>query len=123
MAFRQPEKYYFEGNARELRSLFLLKAPEFFKQCFDESGWKAADIDCIVSHQVSGTTLALVAEALGISETKCMYTFNKYGNTAAATIPIALHDALQEGKLVPGQKLMVLGLAAGISLSMQLIEW
>jgi acyl-CoA:acyl-CoA alkyltransferase len=123
MAFRNADKYYFESNSRELRNVFISKIPDFVSQCFKEADWSIQDINCLITHQVSGSTITQIAEGLGIPLEKCINTFNRYGNTAAATIPIAIHDALHEGRLKKGDKLFILGLAAGISLSVQLIEW
>ena len=72
---------------------------------------------------MADTTTQFIVEAMGISHDKCVSTFKKYGNTAAASTLLALQEAIQTKKLQPGQKLMILGLAAGISISVQFIEW
>jgi acyl-CoA:acyl-CoA alkyltransferase len=122
-AFRNAEKYYFESDSRALREAFISKIPDFVAQCFDEMQWKMDAIDCLITHQVTGTTITQIANALHIPLQKCVNTFGLYGNTAAATIPLAIKYAVEEGKLKKGDKLFILGLAAGISLSVQLIEW
>jgi 3-oxoacyl-(acyl-carrier-protein) synthase III len=123
MAFRDADKYYFESDSRELRNIFSSKIPAFVTECFDEAGWTIDDIDCMITHQVSSSTITEIAVGLGIPVSKCVNTFNRYGNTAAATIPIALHDSIADGRLKKGDKLCIMGLAAGISLSVQLVEW
>ena len=123
LAFRDPEKYFFESDSIELRNVFINKIPDFVNGCFEESGWKLDDIDCLITHQISGATVKQIAEGLGIPLEKCVNTFDQYGNVAAATIPLALHNALETGRLKKGDKLFILGLAAGISLSVQLVEW
>ena len=123
LAYRNSEKYYFESNSQVLREIFIRKIPDFVSTCFQESGWILDDIDCLITHQISASTITQIADGLGIPRTKCINTFNLFGNTAAATIPIALKHAEDEGRLKKGDKLFVLGLAAGISLSVQLIEW
>jgi 3-oxoacyl-(acyl-carrier-protein) synthase III len=123
MAFRDADKYYFESNSRVLRDVFISKIPDFVTQCFQEAGWSLDDIDCLITHQVSSGTITQIAEGLGIPLEKSINTFGLYGNTAAATIPIAMYEAMASGRLKKGDKLFVLGLAAGISLSVQLFEW
>lgn len=123
MAFRDADKYYFESNSRMLRDVFISKIPDFVSQCFQEAGWTLDDIDCLITHQVSSSTITQIADGLGIPLEKSINTFGLYGNTAAATIPIAMHEAIATGRLKKGDKLFVLGLAAGISLSVQLFEW
>jgi acyl-CoA:acyl-CoA alkyltransferase len=123
MAFRDPEKYFFESDSRELRNVFISKIPDFVTECFNEAGWKLEEIDCLITHQVSSSTITEIATGLGIPLEKCINTFNRYGNTAAATIPIALHEAVTDSRIKTGHKVCILGLAAGVSLSVQLIEW
>lgn len=123
MAFRDADKYYFESDSRTLKEVFIYEIPEFVLQSFQEANWKLEDIDCVISHQVSSITITHIADLLGFPLEKCVNTFFLYGNTAAATIPLAIEYALKEDKLKKGDKLFILGMAAGISLSVQLIEW
>lgn len=123
MAYRDLDKYYFESDSRTLNDVFNKQMPEFVLQSFQEANWKLEDIDCVIAHQVSNSTIPQVAEIFNLPLEKCVNTFGLYGNTAAATIPLAIDYALNEGRLKKGDKLLVLGMAAGISLSVQLIEW
>ncbi len=123
LAYRDYDKYFFECDAKHLRSVFFDKIALFVAQCLAEANWDIPQIDCVVSHQVSENTTAQMAAYLKIPADKFITTFSKYGNTAAATIPLALNEAIVEKKLKKGDKVMLLGLAAGISLSVQLIEW
>lgn len=123
MAFRDADKYYFESDSRTLNDVINKQMPEFVLQSFKEANWKFEDIDCVIAHQVSNSTIPQVAELFNLPLEKCVNTFSLYGNTAAATIPLAIDYALKEGKLNKGDKLVLLGMAAGISLSVQLIEW
>lgn len=123
IAYREMDKYYFEGDASKLKDIFSDKVGGFINECMRESGWRIEDIDCLISHQVSCKTTLSIAAVVGIPADKCIHTFSKYGNIAAATIPVALYKALEEGKIKRGDKLMVVGLAAGINISVQLIKW
>jgi 3-oxoacyl-(acyl-carrier-protein) synthase III len=123
IAYRDFDSYYFESDSGELLKIFEQEGPKFVHDCLTEAGWKPEDLNCVVSHQISSATSSQIAKTIGISESRFVNTFSTYGNTAAATIPLALDDAIVKGKLKKGNKLMLLGLAAGISLSVQLIEW
>lgn len=123
MAYREYDKYYFESDSRALQQVFGHKGPKFVEECLKEADWKREEVDCVVCHQISSTTTSQIAENIGIDETRFVNTFASYGNTAAATIPLALNEAITQGKLKQGDKLMLLGLAAGVSLSVQLVEW
>ncbi|MCE6991841.1 3-oxoacyl-ACP synthase III family protein [Dyadobacter sp. CY323] len=123
MAYRDYDKYYFQSDSRGLKKIFEDEGPKFVNECLNESGWRRGDIDCVVSHQISSTTTDQIARYSGIPASRFVNTFGKYGNTAAATIPLALNEAIEAGKLTKGDKLMLLGLGAGVSLSVQLVEW
>jgi 3-oxoacyl-[acyl-carrier-protein] synthase-3 len=123
IAYRDYEKYYFQSDSRGLKRIFEEEGPKFVNECLNESGWRRGDINCVVSHQISSTTTDQIARYCSIPASKFVNTFGKYGNTAAATIPLALTEAIETGKLAKGDKLMLLGLGAGVSMSVQLVEW
>jgi acyl-CoA:acyl-CoA alkyltransferase len=123
LAFREADKYFFEGNAKALKETMLLKGVEFVNTCIAESGYHKSDFDCIITHQISYNMPFTIASAAGLDTTKCINTFNKYGNTAAASIPLAMKEAIDEGKLKKGDILLLIGLAAGISISVQILKW
>jgi acyl-CoA:acyl-CoA alkyltransferase len=123
LGIHNPEKYYFECDSSALKNAFFHYFQPFFVEAMAESGWKTDEIDCVVTHQVAAATTPLISMLTGISEEKFVNTFALFGNTAAATIPLAIDTAVATGKLKKGHKLAILGLAAGISISIHLIEW
>jgi len=116
-------KNYFEGKTAQLKDIILETANEFVKKCIVAKGWTANEIDHLITHQVSAQTFRIIAEATGIAESKMISVFERYGNTAAASIPLALFCANQRSLLKKGDKIVVLGLAAGVSVSVQLMVW
>jgi 3-oxoacyl-[acyl-carrier-protein] synthase-3 len=60
------------------------------------TGWKSQDIDLVVPHQVTRSITDRLMMIVGFPLEKAMYTITKYGNTAAASIPIALAEAMEE---------------------------
>ena len=114
-------KTYFEGETATLKDVILLEAKDFIQDCFKESGWDGKNIDHLFTHQVSMETIKIVADATGAPLEKCVNIFPKYGNTAAASIPLSI--SLNKKKLKKGDKIAIIGLAAGISVSVQLLIW
>lgn len=114
---------YFEGKTVDLKDAILSESAEFLQGCFAASGWALDDIDHLITHQVSSHTFRIISEALHIPLEKCISTFSHCGNTAAASIPLAIHFAEKKQLLKRGDKLAVIGLAAGISASVQLVSW
>lgn len=123
MAYRDLSKHYFVANTAGPHKAFSRRLLNFVFSSLDEVGWRVKDLDLVVSHQVSADITDRIAAGLGIQASKFIKTFYKYGNTAAVTVPMALQEAIAEGRVKKGDKVMLLGLAAGISLSVQLIEW
>jgi len=123
LAYRDLDSYYFESDSRELQLIFSEYTLDFVNSSLKEVGWKKSDINWVVSHQIAGRTTSKVAKYLGIPEQRFANIFSKYGNIAAATIPMALSEVVDQGKLHSGDKVMLLGFAAGVSISVQFIEW
>lgn len=123
LAYRDLDSYYFECDSKELQFVFGQLTPNFISDSLKKAGWQLTDISHVISHQISSTTTTKISKHLGIPEHKFTNIFSKYGNIAAATIPLGLSEVIEQNKLKRGDKLMLLGFAAGVSLSVQLIEW
>jgi acyl-CoA:acyl-CoA alkyltransferase len=112
----------FSGDTFGLKNVIYEVAPPFVKECIKEAGLTVNDIDLICTHQVSKDTYRMVAETLSYDVNKIMQTFHLYGNTAATSVPIAYQQALLDGRLEKGNIVMLLGMAAGINISVQLMK-
>ncbi|MEQ1800077.1 MAG: ketoacyl-ACP synthase III, partial [Lacibacter sp.] len=86
-------KLSFTGDTFGLKNVIYEVAPPFVKECIKEAGITLDDIDLICTHQVSRDTYKMVAETLDYDINKIIQTFHLYGNTAAASVPIALEFA------------------------------
>lgn len=122
-SIRNLESYYFEGKTAGMNDVFTEKALPFIKQAIEESDWDISEVDCLITHQVSKAAVEYAADMIGVPAEKCINVFELYGNVAATSIPLAIDYAVKNKRLVKGDKLMVVGLAAGISVSVQLITW
>jgi 3-oxoacyl-[acyl-carrier-protein] synthase-3 len=116
-------KNYFEGKTTELRNVFLQNKGRIAEECLKEIGWQMQDIDHFFMHHVSRNTFEVVAASLGLTTERFFHVIENYGNIAAASIPFAMSKAAEMGKLKKGDKIMVIGLASGISMSIQLMIW
>lgn len=123
MAFRNPQSYYFEGQGESLKNAFFQNLPQFIENALAGTNWTKEEIDVVINHQVSDNTCKYLNEHLRISEDKYFNTFKHIGNVAAATAIISLKLALNEQKVTTGKKVMLIGMAAGISMSAQFIQW
>lgn len=89
------------------------------RQC----GVTAEDIDLVVPHQANLRIIEAVARYAGIPMEKVMLTVQKYGNMSAATVPVALVEALKEGRIRPGSLVLMPGFGGGLSYASLLVRW
>lgn len=120
---RDLSKTFFEGKTAALKDVFLKEASGFFSSSMKGVGWKREEVDWLVPHQVSSKTFSTISDSVGICPSKCIRVFEKVGNVAAASIPVALDHAIKENKFKRGDKVLLLGLAAGVSVSLQALVW
>jgi len=83
----------------------------------------AGDIDLFVSHQANRRIIMSAAERLGLPEEKVIINIERFGNTTAATIPLALNDAVLSGKLKRGQTVLLTSVGAGFTVGAVLVRW
>ena len=88
-----------------------------------QSGLSLEDIDWFVLHQANKRIIDRVAKRLGAPEEKFFENIQHYGNTSAASIPIALDEMVEKGLLKKGQKIVCVGFGAGLTWGGALLEW
>jgi 3-oxoacyl-[acyl-carrier-protein] synthase-3 len=108
-------KNYFISRSREMNKLAIRHIPRAVKWMVGENGWRLGDVDLFVGHQVTRSITERLMKIVDLPIEKAMITVDKYGNTAAASVPIALADAVEEGKVGQGSKVLLVGGASGFS--------
>ena len=86
-------------------------------------GMAATDIDLIVAHQANLRILEGVASRLGVSMDRFYINIDRYGNTSSASVPIALDEAVREGRIRPGDRLLFCALGAGLAWGAAVVRW
>ncbi|MCA2998342.1 MAG: ketoacyl-ACP synthase III, partial [Rhodocyclaceae bacterium] len=89
----------------------------------EQAGVTIDDVDLVVPHQANLRIIEAVAKRAGASMDKVFLTVHKYGNMSAATAPVALVDALEEGRVKPGGLVLIPAFGAGLTLSAHLVRW
>ena len=84
---------------------------------------RVEDLDLYVPHQANIRILSAVAERLGLSPQKMMLNLDRYGNTSAASIPIALDEAVRQGRIKDGSLVMLGAFGAGLTWASAFIRW
>ena len=122
-----------QGNVRSLNNLYM-NGPEIFNFTLDivpdtvksllaKAKLSMDDIDLFVFHQANKFMLDSLRDKIGIPEEKFYLDMEDKGNTVSATIPIAMKDALDEGRIRRGDRLMLLGFGVGYSWAGCIVEW
>lgn len=89
----------------------------------EKVGLSVSDIDMLVPHQANYRIIMAVAEKLGFAEDKIALNLQRYGNTSAASIPIALDEAWRERRIKKGDKVILCGFGGGLTWGASLINW
>ncbi|TLG77063.1 ketoacyl-ACP synthase III [Culicoidibacter larvae] len=119
-----PEKQQYVRMAGQEVFKFAVKTTqEAIEIVLDKANLAMEDIDHFVFHQANERIVNYVAKRMGIPETKVFLNMNKYGNTSAASIPIALCEMDEAEILKPGDRIMLVGFGAGLSWGTILVEW
>jgi len=110
-----PELSFFECRSTKLQHLAVSRIPALVNDVLLKLDWALDDVACVVPHQVSRSVIEKIASLLGYPFERCVVALDRFGNTAAASIPFALDLAIEEGRARAGDKVLLVGGAAGFS--------
>ena len=113
MGFRRP------GNLQARCQRHGAGQPSVMAKC----GVTADDIDLVVPHQANMRIIEAVVTRSGVPMDKVMLTVERYGNMSAATVPVALAEALEEGRVKPGALVLMPAFGAGLTVCAHLVRW
>jgi 3-oxoacyl-[acyl-carrier-protein] synthase-3 len=92
-------------------------------QALDSVGLTPADVDLFIPHQANIRIISAAAKRLDLSMDKVFVNVDRYGNTSAASIPIALYEAWKTGRIQPGNLVVTVGFGAGLTWGANVIRW
>ena len=116
------DDHLFHMNGTRLFRLALVHIGPLLERLFEWTGLAAADIDLVVPHQPSRPGLDLLGY-WGFTPDRVVNIVGEYGNCIAASMPMALATAHAEGRLVRGQRVLLVGTGAGMSVGAAILEW
>jgi 3-oxoacyl-[acyl-carrier-protein] synthase-3 len=96
---------------------------EVCRRILDRNGLTGSDIDLFVPHQASSRIILAAAEKLGLPREKILINIDRFGNTTAGTIPLALNDAFATGRLQRGDLVLMAAVGAGFTVGAVLLRW
>jgi 3-oxoacyl-[acyl-carrier-protein] synthase-3 len=115
--------HYVHQDGQTVFKFAVRKTEEICRRLLDRNGLKPSDIDLLVSHQANRRIIQLASEKLGVDPAKVVINIERFGNTTAATIPLALSDAVDDKRLNRGDLLLMVSVGAGFTVGSLLLKW
>jgi 3-oxoacyl-[acyl-carrier-protein] synthase-3 len=110
-------------EGREVYRLAVRLMPQVVEEILERNGLSLEDVSLVIMHQANLRINEAVQQRLGLSDEKVFNNIERYGNTTAGTIPIALHEARQAGRIQPGDLICLVGLGSGLNWGAVLYRW
>lgn len=115
--------HYFQMDGRAVFRQAVLRMAASARKAVDAAGWEVTDLHRLVMHQANTRILAALATKLGIAEDRMVSNIGSVGNTAAASIPLALFDAAVSGELEPGRPVLLGAFGGGLTWGATTLRW
>lgn len=110
-------------NGKEVYKFAVSQVPLSINKCLSEINMSVDDVDWLLLHQANERILNAVAEKLSISSDKIISNLGKYGNTSAASIPLALDEAVRFNKVSRNDLIVISGFGAGLTWGTIIVRW
>lgn len=117
------EEFLFRMDGQAIYRMASKLLPDFTKELLEAAGARMADFRLVIPHQGSAMAMRLLGRKLGIAEEQLLYITPNHGNTIAASIPMGLHEAMTQGRIQRGDRILLLGTSAGLTLGGMIIDY
>jgi 3-oxoacyl-[acyl-carrier-protein] synthase III len=111
----EQRRQFLRLQGQELFNITVKHLSSYSMQALKAAGLTSAELDWVVPHQANRNIVHKISQRLGYSRAKFVENLAEYGNTSAASIPIALDEAVRDGRIQPGQTVLMCALGAGIT--------
>lgn len=118
-----PKDTFISMDGRGVFQFAVKSVPLIVKEVLEKAGLGTEEIDWFLLHQANQRIVESVAKRLKTEITKFPMNLQEYGNTSSASIPILLDEMNRDGRLKPGQKIILAGFGAGLSYGASILEW
>ena len=115
--------HYVKQDGQTVFRFAVRNTEEACRRLLERNGVTASDLDLFVSHQANRRIILAAAEKLGLEERQVIINIERFGNTTAATIPLALNDAVDAGRLKKGDLVLLASVGAGFTVGAVLLRW
>ncbi len=119
----EKKMHYVHQDGGSVFKYAVRKMAEMSERVLAQNGLKGEDLGCLLPHQANKRIILATAERLGLPEDKVIVNIDRYGNTTAGTIPLAMETARQEKRLKKGDTVLVASVGAGFTAGAALLRW
>lgn len=115
--------HYIKMKGNETFKIAVKALEEVAREILEENNYKITDVDVLVPHQANLRIIDFVAKRLKIPKDQVVVNIEKYGNTSAASIPIALGEAIENNRIQKNDLVLMMAFGGGLSWSSSLVRW
>ncbi len=115
--------HYLRMDGRQVYRFATTALADAAEQVSRKAGWSLEEIDRVIPHQANVRIIAAAARRLGLPMERFVVNLEEYGNTSAASVPIALCEAVATGLVRPGDRLVLVGFGAGLTWASVALRW
>ena len=115
--------HFIQMKGREVFRFAVRAIPAATREVLERAGFSLADVDLLIPHQANQRIIEAATRSLGIPPEEVYSNLERYGNTSAASIPIALSEAAEDGCIQPGALVVCVGFGAGLTWGAAAIRW
>jgi 3-oxoacyl-[acyl-carrier-protein] synthase-3 len=115
--------HYVKQDGQTVFKFAVRKTEEISRRLLERNGLDPSKLDLFVSHQANRRIITAAAERLGLPDEKVVINLDRFGNTTGATIPLALADAMADGRLRRGDLVLLASVGAGFTVGAILLKW
>ena len=115
--------HFIHQDGQAVYKFAVRKMAEATAKLLERNGVTGADLGCFIPHQANKRIITSTADRLGLAEDRVIINIEKYGNTSAGTIPLAMETAVEQGKLKKGDLVLLAAVGAGFTVGTALLRW
>ncbi len=119
----EKKMHYVHQDGQAVFKFAVRKQTELCEKLLERNGLKGSDIDAFIPHQANKRIIMATADRLGLRPESVIINIDRYGNTTAGTIPLAMQTAIDEGKLKKGSLVLLASVGAGFTVGATLLRW
>ena len=116
-------KHFVHQDGQQVFKFAVRKQTELCQKLLERNGLKGSDIDAFIPHQANLRIINATADRLSLRPEAIVVNIERFGNTTAGTIPLAMNTALEQGQLKKGSLVLMASVGAGFTVGATLLRW